>query len=69
MAELTENDINAITDLFQAFKLMQELGVSPNGVASIEDAKCRLLQYIQERFGAGKPRHTSVRPTGSISEY
>ena len=59
-APLTENDINDINDLFAAFKLMQSLGVSPRGVTCLEDAKCRLLQYIKEKYGAGTQRHTNV---------
>lgn len=57
---LTEDSIDAISDLFQAFQQLQTFGINPKGVSSLEDAKCRLLQYIKEQYGAGKHRHTNV---------
>ena len=59
-SELTENDINNLGDLLQAFQLMQSLEVDYRGVSSLEDAKCRLLQYIRDKFGAGRHRHSNV---------
>ena len=58
---LSEADVNQITDLFQAFQWIQKLEIDPKGITDLEDAKCRLLQYLQKKYGAGQHRHGNVR--------
>ncbi len=67
--DLTEGDIDNITDLFAAFKILQKLQVSPKGLTNLEDAKCRLLQYIRERYGAGKRHQANVRIRSSLYRH
>ncbi len=59
-APLTEETIDELTDLFQAFKWLQKLQINSQGIKDLEDAKCRLLQYLQDNYGLGQPQHTSV---------
>ena len=64
---LSEEEINDMNDLFVAFKLMQSLGINPKGITCLEDAKCRLLQYIKDKYGAGTQRHSNVSCIGLFS--
>ena len=57
---LTEDDITEMNDLFAAFKLMQSVGINVRGITCLEEAKCRLLQYIKDKYGAGTKKHSNV---------
>lgn len=57
---LTEDEVNQITDLFQAFQWIQKLDINPSGITDVEGAKCRLLHYLKEQYGAGKHQRADV---------
>ena len=57
--DLNEEIINQIGDLFAAFQWLQKLSIESKGVSDLEGAKCRLLQYVQERQGADGFTRTS----------
>lgn len=48
---LTEEDVNRISDLFEACELLEKFDLDLDGVTTIEDAKCRLLRHVQELAG------------------
>ena len=58
--ELSEDTITELTDLFQAFKWLQKLQINSQGIKDLEEAKCRLLQYLQQNYGAGQHSSGSV---------
>lgn len=57
---LTEDQVIQLTDLFEACELLEEHNLDLNGVACVEDAKCRLLKYLQELEGNGLPNSVTV---------
>ena len=48
---ITEETINGVTDLFGAFKLLKQFDITSSGVTNLEDAKCRLLEYMKQHGG------------------
>ncbi len=58
--ELNEEIIGELTDLFQAFKWLQQLKVDSKGVTDLEGAKCKLLQHIQQKQKASQTRTPNV---------
>lgn len=60
-SDLTEESVNAITDLFQAIKLLKQLDIKSRGINTLEDAKCKLLRFVKKNEEQeGKTHFTGV---------
>ncbi len=58
--ELNEEVIGELTDLFQAFKWLQQLKVDSKGITDLEGAKCKLLQHIHQKQRSSQTRTPNV---------
>ena len=58
--QLSESQVDGLTDLFTAFQLLHRLNINPKGITDLEQAKCRLLQYLKDQYGVGQRKHINV---------